>query len=136
MVNHVVLQGRLTRDPELRSTANGVEVCNFTVAWSETYKDQERKLFCDCTAWRKTGVFVDKYFAKGQQIAVEGYLETQQYTDKDGNKRSTIKLICDKVHFCGDKSSGGPAESDKMLENQTVEFEELPPADDEEEIPF
>ena len=62
MLNHMVLQGRLTRDPELRNTQSGTPVCSFTVAWSEKYKETETKLFLSCTAWRGTGEMVSKHF--------------------------------------------------------------------------
>ena len=107
MVNHVTLQGRLVRDPELRSTGSGVSVCSFTVAWSEKYKENETKLFLPCTAWRSTGEMVSKYFRKGQEIAVEGKLSTREWTDKDGNKRSSNELTADRVHVCGPKQSDG-----------------------------
>ena len=101
MLNRVVLQGRLTRDPELKTTRNNIEVCSFTVAWSEKYKDHERKLFCNCTAWRQTGAFVSRYFVKGSPILVEGSLETRKYTvtsraemrQADIKKRLTQQLL-------------------------------------------
>lgn len=68
MVNHLILQGRLTADPELRTTQSGTSVCSFRVAWSEKYKDTETKLFLGCTAWRGTGELVSKYFSKGKEI--------------------------------------------------------------------
>lgn len=106
MINKTVLQGRLVRDPELRTTQSGVEIVSLTIAWSEKYKDVESKLFLKCTAWRQTGVFINTYFKKGQEICVEGKLETRSYQDKDGNNRSVTELIVDKAHFCGKKSDG------------------------------
>ena len=70
MINKTVLQGRLARDPELRTTQSGVEVVSLTIAWSEKYKDVESKLFLNCTAWRQTGLFINSYFNKGQEICV------------------------------------------------------------------
>lgn len=107
MVNKVVLQGRIVREVESRTTGAGVTVASFTVAWSEKYKETETKCFLPCTAWRATGEFVQKYFTKGQEILVEGTLSTREWEDKEGNKRSTIELTVDKAHFCGSKSSGG-----------------------------
>ena len=104
MINKTILQGRLTRDPELRTTNTGLDVCNFTVAWSEDRKDSETELFLDCTAWRQTGVFIAQYFSKGKEIAVDGRLETQKYQDKQGNNRQKVVLTVDKAHFCGKKS--------------------------------
>jgi len=101
----MALQGRLTRDPELRTTQSGVSVCSFTVAWSEKYKETETQLFLDCTAWRNTGEMVSKYFSKGKEIIVEGKLNTEKWQDRDGNNRTTIKMTVDHVHFCGPKDS-------------------------------
>jgi single-strand DNA-binding protein len=109
MLNYMVLQGRLTRDPELRNTQSGTPVCSFTVAWSEKYKETETKLFLNCTAWRGTGEMVSKYFSKGKEIIVEGKLDTHEWTDKDGSKRSTNEMVVDRVHFCGPKDGGGSA---------------------------
>lgn len=109
MVNRMVLQGRLAADPELRTTQSGVSVCSFRVAWSEVYKENERKLFLSCTAWRGLGEMVARNFYKGKEIVVEGQLETDSYTDKDGNNRSTIQMNVDKVHFCGPKSGSDAA---------------------------
>lgn len=101
------LQGRLTRDPELRHTQSGTAVCSFTVAWSEKYKETETQLFLDCTAWRNTGEMVSKYFSKGKEIIVEGKLNTEKWKDRDGNNRTSIKMTVDRVHFCGPKENGG-----------------------------
>lgn len=107
MINHMTLQGRLTRDPELRHTNAGVPVCSFTVAWSEKYKEQETKLFMPCTAWRATGEMVSKNFFKGKEIVVEGQLSTRDWMDNEGNKRQAIELTVGRVHFCGPKSVDG-----------------------------
>lgn len=103
MINKTILQGRLVRDPELKTTQTGLEVSSFTVAWSEKYGEKETQCFLNCTAWRQTGVFVSKYFGKGQEILVEGRLETRKYQDKEGNNRSVTELTVDKAHFCGSK---------------------------------
>lgn len=106
MLNHMILQGRLVRDPEMRTTQSGSSVVSFTVAWSEKYKETEKQLFLDCTAWSGTAELVSKYFAKGKEIAVEGKLYTEKWEDKEGNKRSSIKMNVERVHFCGSKSDG------------------------------
>ena len=106
MLNHMILQGRLVRDPEMRTTQSGSSVVSFTVAWSEKYKENEKQLFLDCTAWSGTAELVSKYFAKGKEIAVEGKLYTEKWEDKEGNKRSSIKMNVERVHFCGSKSDG------------------------------
>ena len=108
MINHTVLQGRLTRDPELRETSSGIPVCSFTVAWSEKFKERETKLFLPCTAWRGTAEMVSRNFSKGREIAVEGRLSTKEWGDKDGNRRTSIEMSVDRVHFCGPKDRGEP----------------------------
>ena len=103
MLNHATIQGRLTRDPELRQTQSGTPVAGFTVAWSEKYKENEQKLFMPCVAWGKQGEFVANYFVKGQETTVEGKLVTRKWEDKNGNNRETVELIVDRIHFCGPK---------------------------------
>lgn len=129
MLNKTVLQGRLTADPEPRQTQSGISVCSFRVAWSETYKETERKCFLSCTAWRGLADMICKYFHKGKEIVVEGSLETEEYTDKDGNKRSALKLNVDKVHFCGSKSDADAAPAQAPA---STSFTELPPDTDDE----
>ena len=108
MLNHVVIMGRLTRDPELRRTGSGVAVTSFTVAVDRDRapEGQERETdFIDCVAWRQTGEFVDKYFSKGSMIVVSGRLQIRSWTDKDGNKRRTAEVVADNVYFGETKRS-------------------------------
>ena len=91
MLNHIVIMGRLTRDPELRRTASGTAVASFTLAVDRDFaaKDAQRETdFIDCVAWRSTGEFVSKYFSKGRMAVVSGRLLIRPWTDKDGNNRS------------------------------------------------
>ena len=106
MLNKITYQGRLTADVELKQTQSGVAFTEFTVAWSEKYKEIETKCFMRCKAWRQTAEFVSKYFKKGSEILIEGRLVTEQW-EKDGQAQS--RTICDveKVHFCGSKSDNG-----------------------------
>ena len=103
MLNHIVIMGRLVRDPELRRTGSGVAVASFRVAVDRDFapKDgSERKAdFIDCVAWRQTGEFISKYFAKGRMIVVDGRLEMRDWTDKDGNKRTSAEVVADNVYF-------------------------------------
>ena len=101
MINRTILQGRLCADPEMRRTQNGTAVCSFRVAWSETVKDRETKLFLNCVAWQGTAEMICKYFLKGKELAVEGRLSTREYDDRDGNRRSVTEMTVDRVHFCG-----------------------------------
>ena len=103
MINCTILQGRLTADPEIKN-AGETKVCNFTVANSKKYKDKEKKVFLQCSAWGSTAEFVAKYFKKGQEIAVKGSLETREWKDNDGNSRSSTELYVEEVSFCGSKT--------------------------------
>ena len=103
MLNHIVIMGRLTRDPELRRTGSGIAVASFTVAVDRDFggRDGGEKEtdFIDCVAWRQTGEFVSKYFTKGRMIVVSGRLQIRSWTDKDGNKRRTAEVVADNVYF-------------------------------------
>ena len=97
MLNHIVIMGRLVRDPELRRTGSGVAVASFRVAVDRDFapKDgSERKAdFIDCVAWRQTGEFISKYFTKGRMIVVDGRLEMRDWTDKDGTSVLPLKSL-------------------------------------------
>jgi len=114
MLNNTAIQGRLTRDPELRATNTGKAVVGFTVAWSEKYGDTEQKLFLPCVAWGNQAEFVSKYFVKGQECIVEGKLTSRKWQDKNGNDRETIELIANHVHFCGPKQNNNSGSSQSI----------------------
>ena len=109
MLNHIVIMGRLTRDPELRRTGSGVAVTSFSLAVDRDFgpKDGgERETdFIDCVAWRNTGEFVSKYFTKGSMAVVSGRLQIRGWTDKDGNKRRSAEVVADNVYFGESKRS-------------------------------
>ena len=116
MLNHIVIMGRLTRDPELRRTGSGIAVASFSVAVDRDFggRDGGEKEtdFIDCVAWRQTGEFVSKYFTKGRMIVVSGRLQIRSWTDKDGNKRRTAEVVADNVYFGDskrDNNDGGNA---------------------------
>ena len=110
MLNHIVIMGRLTRDPELRRTGTGVAVASFSLAVDRDFSPRdggERETdFIDCVAWRQTGEFVSKYFTKGRMAVVSGRLQIRSWTDKDGNKRRTAEVVADNVYF-GDSMRDG-----------------------------
>ncbi len=103
MLNHIVLMGRLTRDPEMRRTGSGIAVTNFAVAvdrdFSNSDSGEKETDFIECVAWRQTGEFVSKYMKKGSMVAVSGRLQIRGWTDKDGNKRKTAEVVADNVYF-------------------------------------
>ena len=103
MLNHIVIMGRLTRDPELRRTGSGVAVASFSLAVDRDFAPKdggERETdFIDCVAWRQTGEFVSKYFTNGRMAVVSGRLQIRSWTDKDGNKRRSAEVVADNVYF-------------------------------------
>ena len=110
MLNHIVIMGRLTRDPELRRTGSGIAVASFTVAvdrdFGKNENGEKETDFIDCVAWRQTGEFVSKYFTKGRMAVVSGRLQIRPWTDKDGNKRRTAEIVADNVYFGDSKRDG------------------------------
>ena len=115
MLNRIVLMGRLTKDPELRQTNNGVPVVGITLAVDRNYvKDKERETdFIDVVAWQNKAEFVYKHFSKGQVMCVEGRLQRRQWEDNSGSKRYAYEVIADEVYFSGPKKGGEqPADND------------------------
>ena len=111
MLNHIVVMGRLTRDPELRRTGSGIPVASFTVAvdrdFGKNENGEKETDFIDCVAWRQTGEFVSKYFSKGSMAVVSGQLQIRSWTDKDGNKRRTAEIVASNVYFGESKKDSG-----------------------------
>ena len=103
MLNHIVLMGRLTRDPELRYTGSNVPVASFRLAVDRDFGGRdgsERQTdFIDCVAWRQTGEFVSKYFRKGSMIVVSGRLQSRKWQDREGNNRTSWEVVADNVYF-------------------------------------
>jgi single-strand DNA-binding protein len=110
-MNLVVLSGRLTANPELKTTSSGVSVCSFSIAVERKYNQGADKLsdFINIVAWRQTAEFVSKYFTIGQMIGVEGSIQTRKYTDKDGHSRTAFEVVANNVHFMGYKKSDDSA---------------------------
>lgn len=116
MLNRVILMGRLTSDPEHKQTPNGVSVTSFSIAVDRNFADKSTGNrgtdFINLVAWRQTADFICKYFAKGRMIAVEGAIQTRNYEDKQGNKRTAFEVVVDQAYFADSKSaSDRPAAS-------------------------
>ena len=111
MLNRIIIMGRLARDPELRHTQAGVAVASFRLAVDRDFKDKatgERATdWIDVVAWRQTGEFVSRYFTKGRMAVVEGRLQMRDWTDKEGNKRTSAEVVADNVYFGDSKRDGG-----------------------------
>lgn len=128
-MNSICLMGRLTGDPELKTTQSGVSVTGFTVAVDRAYrsKDQERQTdFIPCTAWRGTAEFITRYFRKGQRIAVQGSLQSRSYTTNDGSKRTAFDVVVDNAFFC--ESKGGQTAGAPNYDSQIPQVSEARPA--------
>ncbi len=146
MLNIVAINGRLTADPELRTTGTGVQVCSFTVAVDRSFvrSGEERQAdFIDVVAWRNNAEFICKYFHKGSMIAIDGSIQTRNFEDKNGNKRKATEIVANNISFCGSKSESGTSyrnESAPAYQPQAAfttadegDFKEIPEEDD---LPF
>lgn len=112
MLNVVAIIGRLVADPELRTTTQGTNVCIFRIACERNYSkpgEQRQADFVDIVAWGKTAEFICKFFQKGSMIAVEGSLQTRNYQDKQGNKRTAVEVVANNISFAGAKAADKPA---------------------------
>lgn len=110
MLNSVILMGRLVADPELKTTSSNLSVLSFSVAVDRAYQSQgqERQAdFINCVAWRQNADFISKYFRKGQMIAIQGSIQTRNYEDRNGNKRTAVEVVVDRASFCGSKAESG-----------------------------
>ena len=141
MLNHITIMGRLTRDPEMRSTQSGVAVASFTLAVDRDFggRDGGEKQtdFIDCTAWRHTAEFVSKYFSKGRMAVVSGRLQIDNYTDNDGNKRKAAKVIADNIYFGDSKKDGATGGQSDEAASFTPASSGFVPVDvDSGELPF
>ena len=123
MFNLVILSGRLTINPELKTTPNGVSVCSFSIAVERKYKQDEEKLtdFINIVAWRSSAEFVSKYFKKGDMIGIEGSIQTRKYQDKDGNNRTAFEVVVNDIHFIENKADNSQGNSD-YIDNDDVNF--------------
>lgn len=129
MYNRVILMGRLTRDPELRTTQSGIAMCRFSVAVERAYSRGEEKQtdFFDVTVWRQTAEFVSKYFSKGRMILIEGSIQNSNYTDQNGVKHYATAIMAERVQFCGDKS-GAQGQPDYRPSQASVPQRSVAPA--------
>ena len=148
MLNTAIIMGRLTADPELRTTNTGIAVTTFTVAVDRRYQkagEEKQTDFINVVAWRQTAEFVSRYFQKGSMIAVRGSIQTRRYEDNNGNKRTAVEIVADEVSFCGSKAETGTGSREVMEQpartqpaasfatGSADDFEEIPVSDD---LPF
>lgn len=136
MLNIIALMGRLTAEPELRHTPNGVATCTFRIAVERSFAraGEERKAdFIDIVTWRKAAEFVCKYFGKGSLIAVNGSLQTRSYEDKNGNRRTAYEVVVEKADFCGDKKTEAKPDFNGFPKGSANDFSTI---SDDEDMPF
>lgn len=135
-MNTVALIGRLTYKPELKTTQSGLSVLNFQVAVDRQYQSNgERKAdFIDCQAWKKTAEFINQYFHKGDQIALTGSIQTDSYTDKDGNKHKSTIVVTNNVSFCGSNKSNHNTEN--VAQSQQTSYSNNIDFEDDDDLPF
>lgn len=144
MINTVVLMGRLTADPELRTTTTGKSVCSFSVAVDRSYSKnaEERQTdFINIVAWEHTANFVSRYFQKGSMIALQGSIQTRRYEDKTGAKRTAFEVVAREVSFCGSKNETGSVSRPAPAPAQAPAYQTAAPGDfeeitDDEDLPF
>lgn len=136
-MNKVQLIGRLTKEPEIKLTSNQTQFCNFVLAVDRKFKDangQKQTDFISCVAWKNTAVFIQKYFHKGNRIAVSGSIQTRTSEDQNGNRRYFVEVIIDDAEFVESQNQAQPAQENPApqapaIQNQPVEEEssgELP----------
>lgn len=140
MLNKSILMGRLTRDPELKFTSQGTPVVSFSIAVDRNYSGNngERQTdFIPVTAWRKTAEFISQWFTKGQMIVVVGSVQSRNWEDKNGNKRTSIEVLADEVQFGEskrDREGNGGHQKNNSYKQPHADFEEI--SDDDGKVPF
>ena len=151
MLNVVAIMGRLVADPELKTTPTGINVCAFRIACDRSFvqQGQQRQAdFIDVVAWRHNADFLCKHFAKGSMVAVQGRLQTRQYQDRNGNKRTAVEVVADSLSFAGSSKKPGGQAVDEGGEAQPSDYRDPAPAysqgnaddfaviDDNDDLPF
>lgn len=134
-MNNIIIKGRLTKDPELRNTQSGTAVCTVNVAVDRPYSKDKETDFFTVVLWRQTAEFVSKYFSKGQEILVQGEMQSRKYEDKEGNNRIAWEIKADRVEFCGSKDQNSESEPAPATKKSSKSAKKGPPptADESEE---
>lgn len=141
MLNKAILMGRFTRDPELRSTPQGVSTCSFTLAVDRNFvrQGEERKAdFINCVAWRQTAEFISKYFAKGNLVAVEGSIQSRTWDDAEGKKHYVTEVLVNQAYFAEGKrdSQGASAQVDGFAPDFGSLPDPISPMGTDDDLPF
>lgn len=133
MINFAVLMGRLVADPELKTTPSGTSVTSFRIAVDRNAKEKTAD-FIDIVAWRQTAEFVTRYFHKGSMIAIQGSIQTRNYEDKNGNKRTAFEVVANTVSFCG-KDTNKAVDLEPVCNIDTATPQDFETIDDDD-LPF
>ena len=143
MLNNAIIMGRCTADTELKTTNTGKEVTSFTVAVDRSFvkAGEDRQAdFINVVAWGSTAVFINRYFSKGSMIAIQGRIQTRNYEDKQGNKRTAFEIVASEVSFCGSKNDNANANLNELKGKIDVSFSDtsndFKMIDSDEELPF
>lgn len=140
MFNLVVLTGRLTADPELKTTQSGIPVTTFSIAVNRNYRagEEQQTDFINIVAWRQRAEFITKYFKKGSMIGIEGSIQTRRYQDKNGNNRTAFEVVVNNAQFVEAKRDGatpaGGSEPASFSNADASDFAEIGGMDDD--LPF
>lgn len=145
MANNITLTGRLTNDPELKTTTSGISVCSFTLAVKRPHT-KDTADFIPCQVWRQGAEYLSKYGAKGNMVAATGALTTRKWQDKDGNNRTNYEVTCDSVELLTSNGSGeannntthGANEAHRGSQNATayIEPQNMEELSEDDELPF
>ena len=138
MLNCVTLIGRLTADPELRTTTSGKSVANFSIAVDRSYSKSGNKEtdFINIVAWENQANFISRYFTKGSMIAIQGSIQTRNYEDKNGNKRTAFEVLAREVSFCGGKNETSPAPAQASAPAYTPAPDDFEEIGADEDLPY
>ena len=131
-LNTVCLMGRLVAEPERRVTTNNKAVTTFTIAVDRPYSKNKEADFPKIVAWENTAEFVSKYFHKGDMIAIQGRIQTRNYEDSNGNKRTAFEVVATEVSFCGGKNESNSSNASAPTPVPT-DYEEI---GENEDLPF
>lgn len=135
MFNLVVLTGRLTADPELKTTPSGISVTSFSIAVNRNYKagEEQQTDFINIVAWRQTAEFITRYFQKGSMIGIEGSIQTRKYQDKNGNNRTVFEVVVNNAQFVESKRNDDNTADNTAYSDTPDDFTE---ADGDDDLPF
>lgn len=139
MYNKIILMGRLTHEPELKATPNGVNVCSFRIAVDRRFQKQgedKQTDFFNIVAWRQSGEFVCRYFKKGSLILVEGEMTTRPYTDKSGNQATWYEVVAERVSFTGEKAGSSAGQTVPQGTPPVPSAPDFSQAADSDDYPF